>query len=132
MMTKAVYLHVSACSCVCVCVCVWMSPTVMQEPGAYTAQTDKSFRIPRPLHRSSRGQPNITNHPGESVVFLPFAVLPSYSHASSLPGRLGSSRVDLPWKCTRDFCTWNMPASAVRMLRECRQGWETHIWTMSF
>lgn len=44
----------------------------MQEPGAYTAQIDRSFRVPRPLHRSSRGQPNITNRPGESVVFLPF------------------------------------------------------------
>lgn len=54
----------------------------MQEPGAYTAQIDRSFRVPRPLHRSSRGQPNITNRPGESAVLLPFAVQPSYSHAS--------------------------------------------------
>lgn len=71
MMTKAVqcvYLHVSAYVCVCVWMCVCMSPAVMQEPGAYTGKDRHIISYPRPLHCSSRGQPNITNAPGESVV----------------------------------------------------------------
>lgn len=109
----------------------------MQEPGAYTAKIDRSFRVPRPLHRSSRGQPNITNRPVESVVFLLFAVRPSYSHAS-LPAGLvhhvngGCRGFVLLGDARMTFCTWNMPVGAVRMLRECRQGWKTHIWTMGF
>lgn len=40
----------------------------MQEPGAYTGtEIDRSLSYPRPLHCSSRGQPNITNDPGESA-----------------------------------------------------------------
>lgn len=109
-----IYLHV------CVCLLVCEHPAV--GAGELQRWTDH-FRMPDHCIASSRGVPNITNAPGESVVIV-FSRCDRLTTMHHLPHGLGSSweenlsQISLV-DAGRDIHCWN-----TTVVRKARQCWE--------